>query len=453
MFALICGIVLGYWYGTQQVLLTQKEVPTPQPTPTLKPTTIPTPTFTPTPITTPTITPTPMPPPEGVSGEIAYVKDGDIWIINVDRTNPRQITNDGVNISPKWSPDGKNLLWIKKASTNEDDDYGDIWMVNVDGTNKRQVTNDGLNMYLKWSPNNQYLSWIKLIDLDGEKHSVNIVRKNWETGETKELLEPFSEEKLKQSSGGWSSRNYELESFDWFPSNEGIVYLRDGVWTKDLNTGVEKQLLENYYDKEEYILNQIYIGVSVSPNGQKVRLSIAMYEWGGWGVVNIDGSGKEFPIKVLVPGYLWSPDSRYLLGGWTICGLGEGGVYLYDPEKDESIRINTLGSMGIEWFENGQFILTSLGYSDSCESIEHDLYDVAILDLQGNIVKRLTNDKERYLLLGASPDEKIVLFTDPKSGTSITGNSIWAVHVDSLVKWKVVDKFDAWDSRPVWRPQ
>ncbi len=72
-----------------------------------------------------------------------------IWIMNADGSNPKQITkHDGVDVHPRWSPDGKKIVFQSNRSGNRD-----IWIVNTDGSGLRQITNNpGPDMTPYWSP-------------------------------------------------------------------------------------------------------------------------------------------------------------------------------------------------------------------------------------------------------------------------------------------------------------
>ncbi|RME08365.1 MAG: hypothetical protein D6803_01415 [Anaerolineae bacterium] len=72
------------------------------------------PTDTPVPLTdTPTVTPTPMTPVVGGADLIAFVNDNDIWVMNVDGSDLRQLTNDHAEKSDlAWLPDGSALTYV-----------------------------------------------------------------------------------------------------------------------------------------------------------------------------------------------------------------------------------------------------------------------------------------------------------------------------------------------------
>lgn len=48
-------------------------------------------------------------------GKIAFVRDGDIWIMDSDGGGQRQLTNYGDAHSPFWSPDSNHIVFFKKS--------------------------------------------------------------------------------------------------------------------------------------------------------------------------------------------------------------------------------------------------------------------------------------------------------------------------------------------------
>ncbi len=68
-----------------------------------------------------------------------------IWLANIDGTELVQI---GKGVFPKWSPDGKKILFVSSDGGN-----ADIWMMNVDGSDLTQLTVDlAQDTSPAWSP-------------------------------------------------------------------------------------------------------------------------------------------------------------------------------------------------------------------------------------------------------------------------------------------------------------
>ena len=82
----------------------------------------------------------------GQAGDrIAFVSDRegthDIWTMNVDGSDPVNLTQGRECASPAWSPDGMTIAYI---------DSGEIWLMNADGSNPQQVTDDPVHKLQVW---------------------------------------------------------------------------------------------------------------------------------------------------------------------------------------------------------------------------------------------------------------------------------------------------------------
>ena len=71
----------------------------------------------------------------------------DIKILNIATGETRQITfGEGTNESPAWSPNGRHLAFMSTRAGRSQ-----IFTVDRDGRNLRQITKDGNNPTPNWS--------------------------------------------------------------------------------------------------------------------------------------------------------------------------------------------------------------------------------------------------------------------------------------------------------------
>jgi Tol biopolymer transport system component len=68
------------------------------------------------------------------TGNIIFLRDGNIWIANSDGSGQKQLTSDGNNASPRFSRDGKKIAFIKRSA--------EIWTMNSDGSNASKLPLD-----------------------------------------------------------------------------------------------------------------------------------------------------------------------------------------------------------------------------------------------------------------------------------------------------------------------
>jgi Tol biopolymer transport system component/DNA-binding winged helix-turn-helix (wHTH) protein len=98
---------------------------------------------------------------EGISwmpdGRIVYVSrasgHSDIWIMNQDGSNQRQLTADGSNNKwPAASPDGRYIVFVSDRAGLQN-----IWRLDIDGNNPRELTKGGGEGLPDCSPDGQWV--------------------------------------------------------------------------------------------------------------------------------------------------------------------------------------------------------------------------------------------------------------------------------------------------------
>jgi Tol biopolymer transport system component len=82
----------------------------------------------------------------------ADTRKAEVWIVGRDGTEPRKLV-DGA--TPRWSPDGKKLLFMRENPADAKQDRG-IFVVNRDGTGERRI---GPGRWPDWSPDGQQIAF------------------------------------------------------------------------------------------------------------------------------------------------------------------------------------------------------------------------------------------------------------------------------------------------------
>ena len=103
-----------------------------------------------------------------------------LWIMNADGSNPRMLSESGVN--PSWSPDGTRIAFTDgvKGSASLDTD---VFVIRPDGQGRANLTNDpkGKEQYPTWSPDGSRIAYstdvsgrdqIRVMNSDGTGQSV-----------------------------------------------------------------------------------------------------------------------------------------------------------------------------------------------------------------------------------------------------------------------------------------
>lgn len=96
-------------------------------------------------------------------------KGADVYVADSDGTNERRVTNDqdhGIyNGSATFSPDGK---WI--AFYSDDEKSAALTVIGVDGQNRRTILAEGYNWYPRWSPDGRWLIYTGISPRDDTKN-------------------------------------------------------------------------------------------------------------------------------------------------------------------------------------------------------------------------------------------------------------------------------------------
>jgi Tol biopolymer transport system component len=204
------------------------------------------------------------------SGEICMAGQethSDIWVMNLDESNKIKIASGLESINrppqPRWSPDGKKILFLNPAISPETHiENIDIWVMDVNGGNKMRLTDHpGCDVDPRWSHD---MKKIVYQSKNQDNFDIWIMNPN---GSGKEQLteSPDNEADLE-----WSFDGLRAAYISW--SSDGYLY----------------EMEHDYEDKSEI-----------------------------W-VMNIGGSGKERLLSIPHPygvicGIEWSPDGSKMV--------------------------------------------------------------------------------------------------------------------------------------------
>jgi Tol biopolymer transport system component len=83
----------------------------------------------------------------------------EIWVLHPDGDLLEQITNVGHAESPKWSPDGSRILFIRRP-LNAPGDARELWMVNADGSGAGNLGDAQTVVAADWSPDGLRLAMV-----------------------------------------------------------------------------------------------------------------------------------------------------------------------------------------------------------------------------------------------------------------------------------------------------
>ncbi len=167
---------------------------------------------------------------------IDYAPAPQIFITNADGTDKKTLTNDTVyKDCPKWSPDGKKILFSGSAEGKP----SEIYVINADGTGIRKLTNDSFyDNEPSWSPDGKKIVFASTRGPNGKIFVIDADGKN-----QKQLT--FSTDKENDDTPCWSpdgskilfSRNYVFMTMN--PDGSGQKKLKcemtgwEGVWSPD----------------------------------------------------------------------------------------------------------------------------------------------------------------------------------------------------------------------------
>ena len=90
--------------------------------------------------------------------QLAFISDRtgspNLYVMDAEGTSVRQLTSGGFHTQPRWSPKGDVIAYTARQGAH------DIWLINVDGSNPRRLTGGvGDNQGSTWAPSGRHLAF------------------------------------------------------------------------------------------------------------------------------------------------------------------------------------------------------------------------------------------------------------------------------------------------------
>jgi len=248
--------------------------------------------------------------------------DWDLFLMRPDGTKRRDISNTAEfsEVGPRFSPDGRRLLYRRLASTvkfNHDNwgALGALVLAKSDGSNPEVLGNNGELLWASWSPDGRQIATLKktgieFVDIASRSVVRQMDRKGiyqqlfwspdgeWLTGPANAYGAQWTVVRMNAHSGEVNAVNtYQNCTPDWFPDSKRIIFSSRPANQSDDGS---------------------------APASAKKE---AEYGWTQLWMANGDGSGKQLVYAEEgrhVYGGEVSPDGRYVLFTSTSKDGGDG---------------------------------------------------------------------------------------------------------------------------------
>lgn len=101
-----------------------------------------------------------------------------VFKMDADGGNLRQLTKDGVSLNAVLSPNGRWIAYTKTFASSGDRTQWDLMLMRADGSGKRRLTRTGaaIEYPTSWSADGSKIVFSRLHDRDGSKNGVFVVK-------------------------------------------------------------------------------------------------------------------------------------------------------------------------------------------------------------------------------------------------------------------------------------
>jgi len=362
--------------------------------------------------------------------KIAYTSDqggGDnIWIMDLDGTNQKQVTNESFRLlnSPSWSPDGQYITAKKHFTSQRSLGAGEIWLYHIGGGSGLQLTK---------RPNDQKDIGEPVFSADGKR--VYFSRDStpgpifeYSKDSNRTIYEIFSVDRhngqIRKEVSGMGGAVLRTPS----PDGKYLAFVKrirnqSSLFLKDLTTGNEVPIYQNLERdmQETWAIHGVYPNITWTPDSDHLVF------WAGGKIHSLDRVtqvAKEIPFHVKTkkemrkavrfdvnPGpdnfdtkmLRWvqvSPDGKQVvfqaLGQLYTRSLPNGKAKLLTKDKNEFAFYPSYSKDG-KW-------ITYTSWNDKTQGA------VKKIRANGGSSTSLTKQPGKYIEPGFSPDGKTVIY-------------------------------------------
>jgi len=333
--------------------------------------------------------------------ELAFVRDGQIFRVRLDGSEPVQLTSDGVNSEPAWSPDGRRIAFVHQSSP---DQYAsDLYVMNADGSNVVRRTNRGVNSSPAWSPDGTRIAFSSLRDGQFGIYVMRVDEDWWNPAHLGFDV-------------GWNGQPA------WSPDGGRIAFVSDwraydilyDLYVMNADGSDVRLLLGGPFFWQGLTY---YFQPAWSPDGGTIALTVCPYAWDNCfpdstvALMNADGSGLRSIANA--GGYArpsWSPDGSRIAFGSSECrGCPSSIQYVTRDGTESGVLVRDAHSPTWRPSPPTRVLVTANGIHGSVTLSGGQSLTVAISFDAGSA--QVLNPAEVYL--GVANDSGTVLWMDP----------------------------------------
>jgi dipeptidyl aminopeptidase/acylaminoacyl peptidase len=375
-----------------------------------------------------------------------FIRDGNLWILQ--NNEEKQITTSGkVFAKPKWSPDGKWLLFQHAAPSQfpDKEEQSEVWIFNIETQEKKKLFRDGYAP--TWAPNKNIIAFNDsgILNISDFKRFYNIA-----TGVDSYTWLPDSSGFLLSSSGvlrpdGWTSAILFTKKVNDHYNNIVLFGGVDEFFTLPKEIGItDNKIIAVYASDFTYSPSNKWISFIVSPT--------ASWSMDSNMVCVISKDGKDFEVLDEVVFEVgkpkWAPSSdtiAYIAGGGRIVfGFKNKDLKVREMPVSGTFTPPNYADLDFDWITDQSIVASRIEEREWSNNFsEHPLPSLYTINIESKKQMKITIPPKGY---GDYEPEyvksmkKLVWFRR----TSITDHSrtLWRANVDGTDAEKWMDNVD-----------